>query len=159
MPIEAGVSVEMNIVEAVMKQVNELSRLQVLIGIPASTAPRSGDPINNATLLYINEHGSPAKNIPARPSLGPAINSMMNQAVSMLGQAADYQMHGEPAKAMNILHALGLAGQNAEKNKIISGPFVPNAPSTIARKGSDRPLIDNAQMLNAVTYVVRKKGA
>ena len=158
MPIEAGVSIELDRVEAVMKQVNELSRLQVLVGFPAATASRSGEPINNAALAYIQEHGSPARNIPARPFLGPAVNAMQDRAVAMLRQAADLQLHDKPAEARNALDALGLAAQAAVRNKIVSGPFVPNAPSTIARKGSDRPLIDTGAMLAAVNYVVRRKG-
>jgi hypothetical protein len=158
MPLEAGVSVEMNRIEAVMKQVTELSKLQVLVGFPAATASRSGEPINNASLAYVMEHGSPARNIPARPFLGPAGNAMQDRAVAMLRQAADLQLHEKPAEARNALDALGLAAQAAVKNKIVSGPFVPNAPSTIERKGSDKPLIDKAQMLNAVNYVVRRKG-
>jgi hypothetical protein len=49
-----------------------------------------------------------------------------------------------------------LRAQAAVKNKVVTGPFEPNKPATIARKGSDRPLIDTAQLLNSITYVVRK---
>ena len=52
------------------------------------------------------------------------------------------------------------AEQNAAQNRdvqrahIRNGNWVPNAPATIRRKGSDRPLIDTGQLVNAVEYEV-----
>lgn len=44
------------------------------------------------------------------------------------------------------------------KKRIITGPFVPNAPTTIAKKGSDKPLIDTGQLLDAIDYKMHKPG-
>jgi hypothetical protein len=46
------------------------------------------------------------------------------------------------------------------KNNIVAGgdpAFAPLAQSTIDRKGSESPLIDTAQLLNSITYVIRNK--
>lgn len=58
---------------------------------------------------------------------------------------------------INIPKALGILGETiktAIQGTIRRGgdPLVPNAPSTIAAKGSTHPLVDSAQMLNSVTY-------
>ena len=41
---------------------------------------------------------------------------------------------------------------------IKEGEFSPNAPSTIKKKGSDKPLIDTGHMRQSVMTVVDRKG-
>ena len=43
------------------------------------------------------------------------------------------------------------------KERIAAGEGLqpPNAPSTIARKGSSRPLVDHGQLVNSISYEVR----
>lgn len=161
MAVENGIILNLDRVEEMMRTVKDLAATQVLVGIPAANSPRQGDPINNATIGYIHEMGSPAHNIPARPWLGPPVNRMKDEAAAMLRKAAELRFDSKAAEADQVLHALGLTAQNKVKTNITSGgdpKFAPNAPSTIARKGSDRPLVDTAQLLNAITYVLRKKG-
>ena len=45
------------------------------------------------------------------------------------------------------------------KDKIVNGPFVPNSPATIKRKGSSRPLIDTGHLRQSVRYRIRQKGS
>lgn len=45
------------------------------------------------------------------------------------------------------------------QEKIESGSYEPNAPSTIRKKKSDKPLIDTGRMRQSVKYVIRKKGS
>ena len=52
---------------------------------------------------------------------------------------------------------LGKAGEfmvGAIKDSIRNGEWVPNKPRTIAVKGSSKPLIDTAQMINSVSAKV-----
>lgn len=53
--------------------------------------------------------------------------------------------------------AIGLYVQNGIKNQIRTAKnwAVPNAPSTIRKKGSDKPLIDHGIMINNVTFDIR----
>ena len=46
----------------------------------------------------------------------------------------------------------GVAGQL--RQQIVDTVTPPNAPSTVARKGFDKPLVDTAHMLNSVDYEV-----
>jgi hypothetical protein len=43
-------------------------------------------------------------------------------------------------------------------NEINNGHYAPNAESTIAKKGSDRPLKDTGQEAQAITWVVPEGG-
>lgn len=161
MTAENGVLVSLDRTEEVLRSIQELTKKVVLVGIPSTDGGRSGAPINNATLAYIHEFGSPARNIPARPFLHPTINRLRDQAVAMLRQAADYQMDHKPGDALNQLEALGTLAVAAVKNNIVAGGdprFAPLAAATIARKGSTSPLIDTGQLLNSITYVIRDKG-
>lgn len=57
---------------------------------------------------------------------------------------------------MTAQRALGLIGEwfaGTIKRTIRDGKFEANAPYTIAKKGSDKPLIDTGQMLNSVQHV------
>jgi hypothetical protein len=162
MAVENGIILNLDRVEEIMRKTQELASTQVLVGIPAAKSPRQGDAPSNAALGYLHEMGSPARNIPARPWLGPPVNRMRDEAAAMLKKAAELRFDGKSAEADQVLHALGLTAQNKVKQNITSGGdpvFAPNAPSTVARKGSDRPLIDKAQVLNSVSYVLRKKGS
>ena len=67
-------------------------------------------------------------------------------------------IHGNIGAAEQCYHKAGMVGRDACKNYITDGTHLaPNAPETIARKGSDLPLVDTASMLNSITYAVRRK--
>ena len=57
-----------------------------------------------------------------------------------------------------VFSAIGLFVQNGIKNQIRTAKqwAVPNAPSTIRAKGSDKPLIDHGIMINNVTFDIRR---
>lgn len=59
---------------------------------------------------------------------------------------------------VNRMAQLGVKMRNDLQYLILNGSWLPNAPSTIARKQSSKPLIDTAQMLNSVRVVVSKDG-
>lgn len=43
-------------------------------------------------------------------------------------------------------------------NKILTGPFTPNAPSTIKRKKSSKPLVDKGDLMGSVKKVIEVDG-
>lgn len=62
---------------------------------------------------------------------------------------------------MTTDRALGLMGLRIKKDiqeKIRSQVPPPNAPSTIAAKGSDHPLINTGQLLNGIDFEVHREG-
>lgn len=143
--------------------ITALRTKSVLVGVPAAEAPREdGEPINNATLAYIHNHGSPAQNIPARPFLEPGIKNAQDEISAGLKKAALSAISGQPSGVTAGLTKAGLAAQASVRSEINDGDFVELAPATIAdrlRKGivSDKPLIRTGEMRNSINYVVRDK--
>jgi hypothetical protein len=143
-----------------------LKRTDVLVGIPEDTAPRDLDPgaapINNATIAYIQDTGSPAANIPARPFMNPGIQDAKAPIIARMKGIGEAALNGQALAILKGFYAVGLLASTAIKKRIVSGPFAPLKPATIAareRHGrtGDKPLIDTSQMLKAVNYIVREK--
>ena len=118
-------------VEDVMHAVDDLLDKRVLIGIPESNASRADGPMNNATLGYIHEFGSPAANIPARPFLIPGVQKAFNAAIVKVREAAQAALDGRPAQVDKSLAAAGLIAESSVKNEISTGNFVPLKPATV----------------------------
>lgn len=182
--MSSRVKVTRDDVQKVVKSIAALTGKQILVGIPEEKTERGEgveqEPINNATLGYIHEHGSPAKNIPARPFLVPGVEDATEDVEPRLRRAATFAMKGNQERATAEMEAAGMLAQSAVRNKITDGDFAPLSEATLrarARKGrkgaiaelesraagndpnpeNARPLIDSGQMRNAITYVVRKK--
>lgn len=153
-----GVSVTRDHSAAILKAIAKLGKRDVLVGIPESTSSRPGEPINNAEAAYINDNGSPANNIPARPFLKPGIEQSKELIAKTLSVGADAALSGNAQAAEEALARAGTIGANSVKRFIgDAANFAPNAPSTIRAKGSDHPLIDRSEMRRAVSFVVRDK--
>lgn len=168
---------------AVLKSIAGLTKNTVLVGVPDSTTDRSDDdhgPMNNATIGYIQEHGSPAANIPARPHLMPGIENAQDKITARMKKASQAALDGRKDKTIEQLEKAGMVARDSVKNMITDGDFEPLAEATLrararrGRKGAKaelasraagnapdnrnaRPLIDTGQYRNSITYVVRKK--
>lgn len=149
-------------VAKVLANIQAMAGKELLVGIPAEKTARKGEPITNASLGYIHENGSPARNIPARPFLVPGVKKATPKAI-----AAMKQMAGEALLDRNAtdkaLNAAGLICQAQVKRQIVSqeGFTALKAGTLAARrragaKGS-KALIRTGQLLNSITYVVREK--
>ena len=60
-------------------------------------------------------------------------------------------------KGEKRLKATGMKAQNVVRAWFVNpkNNWPPNSPATIAAKGSDRPLIDTAEMRKSITYVIK----
>lgn len=159
--------VKVDRLDQVMRSIRDLTKEHVLVGVPSSTADRQPDaddplPINNATIGYIMETGSPAKNIPARPHLVPAVAEISDAVAERYrdGAKAALDGRGDIHKTHEIV---GLMAQNAVRRKVTEGGFAPLAPATIANRRARgrtgiKPLIDTGQYRASLTYVIRSQG-
>jgi hypothetical protein len=143
-----------------MKNIHAMSRKSVLIGIPEAKGKRKEGEISNAIIGFINEHGSPARNIPARPFLVTGVSKVTEKVSNTLKQYASDALN-DPQAIDRGLNASGLIAQNSVKNLIVSQDgFKPLSPKTLkARekrgyKGT-KALIRTGQLLNSITYVVK----
>lgn len=135
---------------------------EVVVGITMESNSARGDAPSNAELLYIHDQGSPDRHIPPRPVLKPAIAQpeVKEKIQTMMREAAVAALvNGNMEKCEQNFHKAGMIGRDACKKYIQDGgKLAPNAPMTVAMKGSSKPLIDTGSMLNSITYAVRKKG-
>ena len=136
-----------------------LERMAVYVGVPQGRASRSGAEINNAELLYIHTNGSPARNIPARPVIEPALKYHKEKVMTQYSKALTAAAEGDKKNLNTALIRTGLAGQNAARDWFTNpaNNWSPNSPRTIAKKGSSRPLIDTATLRKSIVYVVREE--
>lgn len=162
----AGMTMTVDRLGDLAKNLKALVAKDVLVGVPEAETERDPEPgeptgITNAAIGYLNEFGSPAANIPARPHLYPGIDDAKDRIVAEQRGAITAALDGDLAGADMRLERMGLIGQASVRNRIITGPFVPLAPSTIAARKrlgheGEAPLNMSGQYRQAITYVVRK---
>jgi len=127
---------------------------QVAGGLPTA--------MNNATLAYIHDRGSPAANIPARPFMTPGIKAVQTRLNTLFRQIAVKALERDRTALDRGLTAAGLVAQSSIQGTINAGPPPPLAAATIAdrlrrRRHSDKPLVDTGQLRNSISFVLRKK--
>lgn len=144
--------------KAVEIAIKELKRHDVLVGIPQEKASREGGgKVTNAELLFIHTNGSPARGIPPRPVLQPAIENDKERVGEMLGKAIDAATSGKKEEIVPALERAGQYGENICKAWFTNAAngWKPNSEETIKRKKSSRPLIDTGEMRKSITHVVK----
>lgn len=106
--------------------------------------------VNVAKIAAIQEFGAPSRGIPPRPFFRHMILSKAKEwpkAMAALLKANAY----DSTKTMEQTGA-AVKGQLQQSIRDLVSP--PLAPSTIAKKGFSKPLIDTGVMLRAVDYRV-----
>jgi hypothetical protein len=142
--------------------IRALAAKRVLVGITSATAQREPDPddptpLNNAAIGYIQETGSPAKNIPARPFLVPGVKSIQKAEAQAYKAGLKGALKGG---SLDDTHArVGLMAQSAVVEKISDGPFAPLSQATLAKRraagrNGEQPLINQGKLRGAITFAV-----
>lgn len=105
-----------------------------------------------AEIALIHELGAPRAGIPERSFIRSTFEAKSRQLGKMAEQMARKAIEGQGVEVSLNLMGMYLA---TEIKKTITNRIAPvNADSTIARKGSDVPLVDTGQLINSVTYTV-----
>lgn len=139
--------------ERFFAQIEELKRNQVFVGFQAGqVADEKG--VDMAQIAMFNELGT--STAPARPFLRDSVDENEDVIRDQCGKELKKLTTG--ATAETVLKRVGALGVRLVQEKIESGSFEPNAPSTIKKKGSDKPLIDTGRMRQSVKYVVKRRG-
>lgn len=142
----------------VLDDLKRVEKSDVLVGIPAATTSRKGEPINNASLMFVLTHGSPLHNIPATPIVEPGIERKRKPIAVELAAASKAVLEHKPLEAEQALMRAGILGANGAKEMFTDNDWPANAPSTIRRKGSDRRNIDTGSLRRAISWVLRIAG-
>ncbi|CNE39179.1 hypothetical protein [Yersinia enterocolitica] len=148
--MKSGLKVRVDKANGILAAFKSIGNKDVLVGIPESTSnrePEDGEKvtIGNAQIGYINEYGSPAQNIPARPHLQPGVQSVQDKTIAKLKQAAQAVFDGNSA-AEKALNQAGLIASDAVRRYMTITNLIPLADSTLAararrgRKGAIREL-------------------
>jgi len=104
-----------------------------------------------ALIAAIQEFGAPSVGIPPRPYFRHMIAAKSGEwpdAIAGLLKTNDYD-------AAKTLGQTGQAVSGQLRQSIVDTNSPPNAPSTVARKGSAKPLVDTGHMLASVDYEVK----
>lgn len=140
------------------KELEKLKQLKVHVGYQSGETEVSSDgEASGADLCEIavyNELGTAT--IPSRPFMRDSVDKHADQINAFIVAQKKLFAQGK-ITAEQMLNAIGVFQKGLVQNEIVDGEFVPNAPSTIKRKGSDRPLIDTGKMRQSVNYVIKKK--
>jgi len=108
--------------------------------------------LTNAELAALMELGW--DDVEPRPFISASVEAGREQYMADLKKLAGGLLEGK----ITLERALGIIGAKAaadiKKFVTLGNNLAPNRPSTIARKGSSRPLIDSGQLVGAVTWFV-----
>lgn len=135
---------------------------ETLVGIPEEDNGRGdeGGEIGNAALLFINNFGSPANNIPARPVMEIGMRNAQNDIATELKNAAIAGLTKGPKVLAQYYNRAGMIASGSIKRAINDQIGIePPADSTLRARESrgfkgTKSLIVTGQMRNAITYVV-----
>lgn len=167
------------------KTLKRLVRDEVLVGVPEEKTERD-DPVSqahditNAALAYIHDNGAPEAKIPARPFMLPGMARSKDEVTATLTKTAQYALVGDMGKIEQGYERVGLIVVDNIQATIQEGIPPPLAKRTLqaraakGRKGAQleldrreqginpgvdlaKPLIDTAEMLKSISYVIRRR--
>jgi hypothetical protein len=161
-PVPNDVQIDRHLWDELLARAQGLEKLHVRVGVLSSKGGDSMDGefrlVDLAALMEFGSDpdGPSPDHIPARAPIRTTFYQRCKQElVDMQTKLAKQIVTGgmDPKRAMGIL---GSWGANAIKKTITEGEGLPppNAPSTIAAKGSSRPLVDTGAMKASYSYEV-----
>lgn len=107
-----------------------------------------------ATHAMYNEKG---QGVPARPAWQYSVKNYKAQYARRLRQY--FRVYGWLDSHQSVLEAFGRSLRQDLRKTIIAWNDPPNAPSTIAKKGFNDPLIETGETLGAVGFEIVRAGA
>jgi len=136
------------------KELEELQKLQVRVGFQHGKE-EDGNGADMADVAMWNELGTVRS--PPRPFLRQSVDNNVDTIKAMCKTQLKEIAEGKKT-AREALQAIGVTQKGLVQHTIRSGNFVANAPATVKKKKSDKPLIDTGRMRQSVNYVILGKG-
>lgn len=134
------------------RELEKLAKLEVRVGFQGDETYEDGTSL--AEVAAYNELGT--SDTPARPFMKQSFEKHEKELQAACDRVNKAIVGG--ASAEQALDGLGVTVKGIVQEEIVDGGFAPNAPSTIKKKGSERPLVDTGHMRQSVNYVVKKRG-
>lgn len=135
----------------IIRDIESAKNAFVTVGV--HEGERTIDGINIAEYGAHNEFGT--SDIPERSFMRSTFDENQQKIKRDFDKQATLVTQGKST----IYRALQYAGERHQQDiqsKIKSGIAPPNSPRTIARKGSDKTLIDTGALVQSIRYVVHK---
>lgn len=126
----------------------------VKVGILGSKDHREGGDFGNAEIGVLQEFGSITNNIPPRSFLRMPLETKKNRLEEVIANSTEDIATGDLKK---VLTKVGFEAEAIIDDAFRTGGFgnwAPNAPETVAKKKSSRPLIDTGQLRRSITSKV-----
>lgn len=136
-----------------LAEIEKLKKLEVRIGFQQGAQDEDG--VDMVDIAMWNELGT--VNMPARPFMRDSVDNHTD-VIEAFAQAQVNTLAGG-GTAESVLKNMGVMQKAMIQNEIDEGSFAANAPSTVRRKKSDKPLIDTGRMRQSVQFVIKPKGA
>lgn len=134
----------------ILAEIGGKAKGSVDVGFMSGATYPDGTPV--AQVAFWNEFGT--SRAPSRPFFRAMIAKESAGWPELLGKAAVHYGYD----AHQALSVIGEKINDDLKSSIVGWQGPQNAPSTIAKKGFNKPLIDTGDMLRSTTYNVRMAG-
>lgn len=153
-------------------EIEKLAGGEILVGFPESAKAENGLSVatyakyNNYGTFLKDKNGKPTKaRIPARPFFTEGFFfDKYQERRGRLAKRLLKQLAQKKISAQDAAEKIGNQAVSDVRDSIATGPWAPNAPSTMARKlkkskgkkaAMIKPLIDTGAMIGKVTYIVK----
>lgn len=148
-----------------IKRLRENDRRAVTVGFPSngslSGGTKDSDGQNRSyrdiiEIAVVNHFGTRNGRIPPRPFMDVAFQNEGKQRVQNAVKR-ELKILMDPNRSGDVisgLHRLGNIGVAVIRKAIRSRDYIANKPATIAKKGSDNPLVDTGQMAQSVQHTI-----
>ena len=118
-----------------------------------------GQSYNLAQIAAVNEFGTESQgepgDIPARPFLRSTLDENVERyGRKLIDSSIEHLTGARPLE--RGLAELGVVAVSDVRRKITAIRQPPNAPATIAKKGSSNPLIDTGRLRASIDYEIRR---
>ena len=140
---------------ALARRIRLSSRVSVTVGVHGADKGRTEGEINNVGLAAIHEFGSRKAKIPERSFIRHTVDNKLPTWERLLGKL------GGPIYALEMpieqaLEIVGLKMASDMQRTITKQPseWDPLKPATIARKDSEKALIDTRELLRSIKHKV-----
>lgn len=142
------------------KIVRELGKVKnapyVKIGILSEAGSyETGGNANLADVATWNEFGT--SRIPSRPFMAQTFDLFQQETKSFIENEHGKVLDGKQSEEQ-ALAKIGVFYQGKTQETFVKGEFAANAPFTVERKGSSKPLIDTGRLRQSITHQVRMDG-
>ncbi len=137
-------------IKQLIEQIKATSEKAVYVGFPAEFNEKveGADNFNLASLAAVLEFGN--ERIPSRPFLRQTLAENQEKYIALF-----VKLFESGVSIDKIYEQIALIAQGDVQQNIVNGKWTANAPSTIKRKKSSKPLIDTGKLRQSVRGIVK----